>query len=547
MDLSKLSEAELAAMAGEGAPSPFAGMDDAALAAIVGEDTAPAAAPAASAEPSRSPLETYGRVMGLGARTAYSGGLQGLSAAGTLGADAAINVAYGAKKLASKTGLVDAPDPANYYQGRGYLPTTEAVGEKIEKGLDAVGLPKPEGSAERIATAAGSGVASALSGAGLGKVVASGGSALAQRVGGFMAAQPEVQAAAGASSGAAAQGVTEMGGDSTAATVAGFLAGGATGAAGAKGRQRPRAAIPTTEDLRDAKSAAYSRAEAAGVQFTPDSMRDLERNVRGALPGEGIYLDTNAAARRVMDPLTRSAMPDASGQRSPVSLTRLDDIRRQAGATQKSLDPSERRTGTAMASHLDDFLDNVGPQHVAAGDATRGIEALREAQAGNRRFAKASALDVALDKAELRAASTGAGANGENTVRQNLRQIIQDPNSRAFRQFDAPERAAMRDIVEGSRTQNALRYAGKFAPTGNVSGMGALFAASQGYGAIPAVGIGARMLGDAMHRRKVNRLEALVKGGPGAGRRPSADYGANAARGAAQGFLAGPGAAARYR
>jgi hypothetical protein len=537
MDLSKLSDAELQAMLGEGAaPSPgapaadpFAGKSDAELQAMLGEE-----APAA---PERSAFGTYAHMMGLGARTAYSGGLQGLSSAATLGADAAINAAYGAKKLASKTGLVEAPDPENYYHGRGYLPTTEAVGEKIEKGLDAVGLPKAEGATERVVSAAGSGVASALSGAGLGKAVATGGSALAQRVGGFMAAQPEIQAASGAASGAAAQGVTEAGGSSTDATVAGFLAGGATGLAGAKVRRAPTPPVPTTEDLRNAKSAAYAAKDAAGITVDPAQAQRFAATVRRDLPGEGVFPEHDAPARTILAGMDRLGQPNAAGVRQPVTLAEIEKVRQNAGLLQKSPEPATRRTGSILTGQLDDFVDAIP----GAGPLSDN------ARAANRRYAKASALDLALDKAELKNAASYSGNNIENTQRQNLRQIIQDPNSRAFRQFDAPERAAMRDIVEGSSTQNALRYVGKFAPKGPVSFATSLLSAKSGFGALPVAGLVAKTAGDALQGRKVARLNALVKGGPGAGVRPPAGYRANAARGAAQGFLAGPGAAARYR
>lgn len=506
-------------------------------------------APAGNSSTLAALAGAYGRVQGLGARTAIGEGTKGVLSLGTLPVDALVNAGYGAHKLAAKTGLVSEPDADFYYgKGKGYFPATSGIGEAVDEGLDkvAAAVPKvggylraPETPAERMATAIGGGAIGALSGAGAARLIPG-------AVGGFLAARPGLQAAAGAASGGASQGVQELGGDATAATVAGLAAGAATGAAGAR-VTRPRAApVPTTADLRDAKSAAYARSEAAGVEFTGDAVRQLHRDVRDALPGEGIFLNTDPKARSVMAPLEQAPFLGntraTAGTPNAVSLERMDDIRQQAGKLSRSLDPGERRTGAVLARHVDDFLDNVTPAQLtrSSGDAAEGIGALREGQAANRRYAKASALDVALDKAELRADASGSGMNGQNTVKQNLRRIIEDPNSRAFRQFDEPERAAMRRIVEGDLLTNSLRLVGKAAPTGGVSGAVGAGAYLTGNGWYPAVGLAAKYTGEAIQRGRVRQLEDLVRGGPGAGQRPSARVGANAARGAFRGFLAGP-------
>lgn len=139
----------------------------------------------------------YLRMQGLGLRTTATAGLGGIAGLATLPVDAAVNAGYGAHKLLAKTGAVSEPDPKFYYGGKGdkWLPATQGVGEALDDAADAVGLPKPEGAAEKIATGIGGGVVGALSPAGFAKNVIRGG------VGAFMAAEPGVQAVAGAAAG----------------------------------------------------------------------------------------------------------------------------------------------------------------------------------------------------------------------------------------------------------------------------------------------------------------------------------------------------------
>lgn len=472
-------------------------------------------------------------------RAVLKGGATGFFGLPALAIDAGRNAAYGAKTLAAKTGLVEPPDPKNYYgDSDSYIPATVAVSENADQTLDKLGFDKPANAGERMLSAGVEGVTSGIGGVGLGQVVASGGSALARRVGGFLAAQPEIQAAAGAAAGTASQGVMERGpGNERAAALAGLVAGVGTGVAGAKLVQPRRVAVPTLDDLEDAKSAAYQRADAADLRLQPRAVQRLEQGLRTELPNEGIFLQHDPKARGAFAGVERMVMPDAMGNRAPVRLTELDRVRRNVGDLNRSPDPSDRRTGAVFAEHIDDFAGGVTPRDVVSGDI-RGIEYLNEARAANRRYAKASALDIALDKGYLRARTSGTGSNTENTQRQNIRRIIQDPNSRAYRQFDEHERAAMRDFVEGSATQNALRWGSRFAPTGFLSGAMSIASIKGGLGIVPLAGLAAKGAGDFLHNRKVRNLEDLVRGGPGAVRRPPAGYRANAARGAAQGFLA---------
>lgn len=143
----------------------------------------------------------YVRYQGLNARVVYGGAAKGVTGLATLAADAGINAAYGGKKLLSRYGLAEEPNPENYYKGRGYLPTTEAVGDKIDAGLYKVGLPRAEG-AEKGPAAVAEAVAEAVAGSLVPAGIARG---LTGGVARFLAAKPFV----GATASGVAAGATE--------------------------------------------------------------------------------------------------------------------------------------------------------------------------------------------------------------------------------------------------------------------------------------------------------------------------------------------------
>jgi hypothetical protein len=99
-----------------------------------------------------------------------------------------------------------------------------------------------------------------------------------------------------------------------------------------------------------------------------------------------------------------------------------------------------------------------------------------------------------------------------NTIRQKFRSILANP-----RGYSDEEIAAMRSIVRGSYTQDALRIAGNI--LGGGGGLGSLASAAAGHAAegmagaigFPAMGMGVRQLGNMLTVRKVNALDEMIR------------------------------------
>jgi hypothetical protein len=486
-------------------------------------------------------------VLGRGVLKGVGSGFLGLPA---LASDAAMNAAYGAKKLASKTGLVDAPDPKNYYgTSESFLPATSAVSGGLDAGLDAAGLPKAQTAGERIVAAGAEGIGGGVGGFLAGRTLQVAGNGLGKAVGGALAAEPAVQAGAGAVGGVAGQATGELADTPLgrgivpdwAPAAVGMLGGAAAGAGLSRAAQRgAQAAAPTIDQLTGARDAAYTRARGSGVEVQAPAFARLHDEIRQDLDAAGIFrdVDPGPAASRILQPFTNSVASNA-----PVPLDRVEAIRKNVGGLGRSLDPTEQRVAGIVRQRMDGFLGSMTPADVIApqaGAAERALGDLREGRALHARVRKATALDNALESGELRAGSTGSGANGQNTARQNLRPFVDPTSPKSGRLNLNPEEAAQaRAIVQGGAGENMLRGLGKLAPTGAVSAIPSALAvgATGATGlAVPAAGYLAKGLSERIQARKVERLRDTVRRGSAL---PEVSGTAGAARGAAAGFLAG--------
>jgi hypothetical protein len=283
----------------------------------------------------------------------------------------------------------------------------------------------------------------------------------------------------------------------------------ARAASGVRAKIPARAPKVDLEKLAAEKTAAYRAAENAGVTYSPQAFGDLV---------QGLSDEATAASINPMrHPKASSMLQDFQKMREAgytPTLTQIDQLRqvvRRDVASAK--DPSEAFFGQRMIRSIDEFVDAAGPGQVTGGDATRGAEALKRARDLNTRLRKAEAITEATDRGELRAASTGAGGNTENAVRQNLRRVLETTHN-----LTPEERAVIEEAVRGGPLQNALRLIGKMAPTNgalsmftNLGAAGATGGSSLG---LSAAGQAAKMGSEAMTRGNVDRALSTVVNGP---------------------------------
>jgi hypothetical protein len=294
----------------------------------------------------------------------------------------------------------------------------------------------------------------------------------------------------------------------------GAALGGAAGGAvraGANALERKLASnvIPSNETLSKAAQAAYKAADDAGVIIRPESTQRLTASIKQQLAEDGFDTALHPGVSAVLNRLDEL-------QDQNVTLKGMDIVRRVAGnAAGDVMRPDQQRLVSKMINQIDDFVSDLKPADVLAGNSKEAANQMLKARTLWTRLKKAEKVDTAILKAERRAASTGSGGNADNAVRQNVRALLD--NAKTARGMSAAEKKAAERVVRGTPTQNALRLAGKLAPTGVVSGT---LSGAAGYGlagpiglGLPALGAGAKALADRMTLRNVDKLSQLIRSG----------------------------------
>lgn len=279
------------------------------------------------------------------------------------------------------------------------------------------------------------------------------------------------------------------------------------------GRAGPTPAVaPTVAELKTASRAGYNHPTVAAVEIDPASVSNLSTKIENDLLKRGFRARNEPA---VFDEV--KALVPSKGVAS-VSVADLDSARKALGLMARERDSVGQFTPKATAARhaadeISDYLPNISKADVIAGDPVAASAIMRDAQSNWGAAKRAEQVDLQLTRAERQAAKSGSGGNVENSMRQKIATILDNPKRTVG--YNAPERQAMEDIVRGTRGRNALRMAGKVGVDGGLSLMlNAGAAMGTGGATIPitAAGTIARILGQRSTARAGRDLSEMVRG-----------------------------------
>jgi hypothetical protein len=369
----------------------------------------------------------------------------------------------------------------------------------VEGLLTRMGFPVPETTGERAIQAAGgvlpSTAAQNLTAQALSRTAQS---QLGRNIATEMAKSPGRQLAASVPATAAAQYTTEA----TGSPVAGMLAGMVTGAPFAVGT-RPTG--PSREVLAAQSTAAFDAAKNSGIAFNPSRFSQSMGRVAADLRQEG-YTPTAY-------PKIESVVRELTDVNMPKDFTEIQALRKMMQNAQASTDPAERRLATILKDRFDDYIVNADRADVIGTGNKTGVSAWNQARNTYSRMMKADVFEEMLANAKLdQSKFTQSGA--ENSMAQQLRTLAKNKNK--MRLFTNAEQEEIRAAAKGSSTQNLLKFFGRFAPTGPVSGISTFGAtAINPYVGIPlALGAtGARMGATSLRRQSVENLADTMRRG----------------------------------
>lgn len=415
----------------------------------------------------RSITEKIGRGLSSVARGAavpLTGAAAGGALAGPAGAVAG-SLALPAAELITKGLNAVLPDKYD-------IPSPTA---QVEKGLTRLGFPQPETQTERALQVGGG----ALGGVGgqvgaLSQLAQTATSPVARGVAQTLSQQPARQVSAALPVGATSQYVAEETGSPLVGMATGIAAG-IPFAMGAKGTLQ----APTVQELKGQAGQQYKFAEEVGAVFKKNSYNQFANKLESTLSKEGL---DKTLQPRVFAALER--IKDTKG--GNVSLENMEILRRISQAAGSSADASERRLASILVDNLDDFVETAQPSQLAKG-SSEAVSALTDARALWKRAKKTEIIDDLVSSAELRAEANFSQSGMENALRRKLVNLADNP--RALRTFNKEEQNAIKVAAKGGPVQNVLRFIGKLAPTGIVSGGGSVGLGYLAGGPIGAIGL----------------------------------------------------------
>jgi hypothetical protein len=252
-------------------------------------------------------------------------------------------------------------------------------------------------------------------------------------------------------------------------------------------------AAPTVKDIETASHGQYQAAREMTVPLETKAVSEM---------AEGISTDlAKVGYRDYLAPKTFRALEELKALKNPTyaDVESVRQLLNRAGA-----DPLEKDAVRRAIDGIDDFVSELPEVGEVAGKA-RGNWSSKK---------RAETIQEALDKAERQAGSAHSGANTDNSIRQQIKAIRNNPKK--ARGFTEDELAQMDAIIHGTTTGNLLRTGGNLLGGGGglgaavTAGAGALAAGPLG-AAAPLIGYGLKQAGGASTRRQVEQLLEMIR------------------------------------
>lgn len=380
-----------------------------------------------------------------------------------------------------------------FYRLAGLTPPAQG----LRQSLTAFGLPEyPQDPLGRIAEAS----TEALAGTGaqiatVGRLGQQAISDLGRRVAERFTAQPTAQMVAAPVAAGTGEETFRRTQDPLVSTLASMAAGGATGI-----RRQPETTF--AKQLRKEADQAYKLAERAGLVVQPGYVKNISDQVSKRAFDEGYDPGLHPQVAAVLKRL-------ADEGNTPKTLQELDRLRRIVRAPGKTFDnPDQQRIAAQMIDEFDTLVQNIGTTNVnVTGNKTEALSALNKARDAYNKSRKVSIIEDMVENATTRASQQTQGGL-DNTLRNQF--VNLETNKKRMASFTQAEQDEITRIARGGgNVQQMLRFVGRFAIRGPVSG---IFAG--GASAVePFVGIpltiaaeGSKRGAEALRQRDVSRL-----------------------------------------
>lgn len=282
------------------------------------------------------------------------------------------------------------------------------------------------------------------------------------------------------------------------------------------------AGAPSTDELRAMGQAAYRQIDDAGVQIRPESFGGFVENLNTRLTNEGLdnlpgstVGSLTPRASRVSQIANNMVGEMAEEPTAALPFSSLDQLRRYMGNAASQVSPDARtdaRLGAIGIEQIDDFVRNLGPDDVTAGDVETLQRVIPQARELWARMSRSGMIDDAIEASENYLSGPASG------LRNQFRRIVSNP--RLSRGFSDAELSVMRRVAQGSIPERILYNLGSgLGQIGTTIAGGAMGAAggvpSSLAGAMTGAALsgGASRMAEGLARRNAEMARALVANG----------------------------------
>jgi hypothetical protein len=290
---------------------------------------------------------------------------------------------------------------------------------------------------------------------------------------------------------------------------AGLAGGAAKGAAAKMGDALAEHAAatkaPSIAEMRSQAGGLYEAAKNQGVVVKGEAFKTFAADLSDKLNAEG--LDP------ALQPRATAALKRIVGADGNVDIQQLDNLRKiSTGAAEGTLDKSDRRLARMITDKLDDFVSDLKPADLLAGDATKASDMLTQARDLWTRQAKGQVIEDKIAKAK---GNAGGIYNYDTALRSQFRTLANNP--RGMARFSPEEQDAIKKVASGGPVSDLIYQAGKLAPTSHLSllaeaGLATGATGHAGLG-MAALGVPAKALSTATSARNAQIASALVRRG----------------------------------
>jgi hypothetical protein len=261
---------------------------------------------------------------------------------------------------------------------------------------------------------------------------------------------------------------------------------------------------PTADELLEKSKRLFGEAKDLGVEVNATKFSQDMGKVKRDLELEGFDGELFPRIQTVINRLQDTT--------TPKDLNKLQSLRKMIATIQRSNEPEERKFASMLKSDFDFYMANL-PEQKVAGGTKEALDKWKEARDTYAQLSKGDIFEAMLEKAKTQK-NVLTQSGEENALFKELRKLAENP--KRMRLFSKAEQEEIKKAAEGGNVQNAMRFLGRFTPTGPVSGIfagGALLAHPAVAIPFEAASMLSRVGATKIRKDDVKQLAAMMRAG----------------------------------